>query len=670
MTIQALLAEAQKARLADDYEAAIRLCRAYLSARPADREGESFLGLCQVERGDFSGAALIERAADANPQSARLALNLSILRERQGDLRGAAASASRAATLAPGQFEAWGQLGKLLCQGGKFEEAFTALKQAFAFNPRHPGIALLLAGAAIETGELATCEEALSAGESINPGAPQLLRMRAHLARKRADWDGLVGAASAWLKVEPRDEEARTALAFGLSRQGYYDRACEVYAPLAGGASPRADHLAAMGRYKLGGRRLAEAKACFDRALARDPDCAEAAFGLARYHLFHGDFNLVESCCRRALAADPRHAEAYGLLVEATGGRIADEELEKIDQLADDPSLAPEARAILLFAKGETLHRRKDAESAFAAWSAANAVKRAAAGASVYRRDEQERLTQRLIGLFSSDPLGHERYSAPEAGGAPTPIFIVGMPRSGTTLLESALAAHPDVDGAGEVPALPFILTEVLDWAEASGWTGGALPDDKREEWRGFYFNQCTKFGAAGARFVTDKQPRNFLSVGLIRRLFPDARIIHIRRNPVETGLSIFRRNFTQQWAFSTDLADIGHYYGEHARLADHWRRLLGPGLGFVQYETLAADFETEIRRLVDFCGLSWSKSCLEYYNAKRPVLTFSATQVRKAPSTEHLTSRAPYANHLGPLEEALKAAGVDLETGALLSAG
>lgn len=670
MSVRNLLVEAQKARLADDYGTAISLCQAFLTVYPADHEGKSFLGLCRVECGDASGAALIEAAAREDAGNARLLLNLSILRELQGDLRDAVANANRAAVLSPGKFENWAQLGKLLARGGKFHEAQIALRKASELDPRHQGVALLLAGAAIETGDFATAAEAIGMAESSGAPPRQTLRLRAHLARKRMAWADLVAAAEKWLQADPADDEPRVALAYGLSQQGYYDRACDAYAPLARGASARAEHLAAMGRYKLGGRRLPEAKSFFDRALARDRACAEAAFGLARYHLFLGEFEAAERRCRDAIAADPRHAEAYGLLVEATGGKISNHDMQAIARLADDAEMTPEARTALLFAKGDALHRRKEADAAIAAWSAANAIKRAQAiaGDSHYRREAQETMTRRLISLFSHDPLAQAPYSIAASGGDPAPIFIVGMPRSGTTLLESALAAHPDVDGAGEVPAMPFILTEFLAWADESGWSGESLPEAKIREWRSFYFSQCRKFGASGAGFVTDKQPQNFLAVGLVRHLFPEARIIHIRRNPMETGFSIFRRNFTRQWPFSTDLGDIGHYYGEYARVVDHWSCALGSGMAFVQYEALAGDFERELRRLVEFCGLAWSETCLHYYDAGRPVLTFSATQVRKAPSTEHLHSTEPYARHLGRLEESLRAAGVDLVTGALLA--
>jgi hypothetical protein len=179
------------------------------------------------------------------------------------------------------------------------------------------------------------------------------------------------------------------------------------------------------------------------------------------------------------------------------------------------------------------------------------------------------------------------------------------------------------------------------------------------------FFDQCKRFGWNGAAHVTDKQPTNFLSVGMIAALFPQARIIHIRRDPVETGFSIYRRNFSQAWPFTTDLGDIAHYYAEHDRIAQHWLAAYPHFMTFVQYEDLVRNFEPEIRRLVAFCGLEFDDACLRYHEQSRSVMTFSAAQVREPPSIARLSSAGPYREHLRPMIDALEQLGVDLASGA-----
>jgi hypothetical protein len=320
----------------------------------------------------------------------------------------------------------------------------------------------------------------------------------------------------------------------------------------------------------------------------------------------------------------------------------------------------------LLFAKGDALHARKDHDAAFEAWAEANRIKkeRARAAGRGYDRQKQERKTDALIARFHSPA----RLSARPRAGGPVPIFIVGMPRSGTTLLESAICAHPDVDGAGEVPALPFYVDQFLDWSAQTGLGLEEVPAAEFESWRSGFLDQCRRFGWSGAPFLTDKQPTNYFSVGLIAALFPEARVIHIRRNPVETGFSIFRRHFSDQWPYATDLEDIAHQYREHARLLLHWTSAFGDRVTFIQYEDLVAAFEPELRRLLSFCGIGWHENCLNYHAQDRSVMTFSAGQVREGPSMARLSSTGPYREQLKPLANALDDFGVDLESGALLT--
>lgn len=661
MVLYNLLTEAREARLTDNYDAAIALCSAYLVAHPNDPEGESLLGLCELETNRPGGAERIEAAAARKPESYSILLNLSILRELRGDIRRAIRSANAAAQKAPAVFECWAQLGKLLGKVEKFEEAAAALEQALKIKPGHTGVRSLLAVAALECDDFDRCEEALTEIEKTAPKS-ETVRMRAHLARKRGRWTDLQMIANDWLRLDPTCEEARLGLAHALAQQGYFNEAALAYAPLCDVKQPESRHIAAMGRYLLGGRRLKEARGWFENALASDPKCAEAAYGLARLNHFSGDVANAEKWCRQTLALEPSHADAFALLAEFAKGPDAEKDLDAINAALAARRLRRPEKISLLFAKGDFLHALNRTDEAFDAWSAANELKSAHAHMSGadYDPAAQEGRTSSLIRIFPGEGPPLE-----DAGGGATPIFIVGMPRSGTTLLESAITAHPDVDAAGEVPAMPYILNEFLDLTENSAWTGGDIPENKRNEWRELYLRQARRFGAKDARFFTDKQPSNVMGVGLIARLFPNARFIYLRRNPVETSFSIFRRNFTSQWSFSTRLSSIAHYYAEHCRIADHWLSTMPGRLKFVQYEDLVRRFEPTLREVVEFCGLKWNDRCLSFHEVDRAVITFSAAQVRKPPSAAHLNSTAPYAARLAELTEALKALGVDLETGA-----
>ena len=342
---------------------------------------------------------------------------------------------------------------------------------------------------------------------------------------------------------------------------------------------------------------------------------------------------------------------------ETSADALSSDDLAEIDRLLATAPLTTEMRAILHFAKGDAAHRRKDRAGAFASWTAANRIKNAQLSrlGLAYDQSAADARLAKIKALFNQ----HKDGLAPMES-APTPIFIVGTPRSGTTLLESALGAHPEVDTAGEVPAMPFLTQQALDH-------DGTPPADLLAQWREDYLRQARQFGAGARAFFTDKQPANVFSLGLVRRLFPHAPVIHIRRSALESGFSMLRRNFTRQWAFANDMDDVAHYYAAYVDAMAHWDAL-GTGAAFVQFEALVADFEGALKPLVAHCGLTWDDRCLRYYEQDRNVITFSAMQVRKPPSPDHLDSTTPYADFLKPLRDGLIARGIDPATGAPLT--
>lgn len=662
------LQEAAQRRLANDFAGAETLCQSVLAENDGNAEAMAILGICAIERGDAAaGRNWLDKAESADPALATLHLYRSVERQGAGDLDGALTAARRAGELAPDRFDVWGRLGDLAGQAGEFEESADAFSRALEADSNHPAagpVALRLAGARMETGDLAGASAALDIAEARGlAGATDVLRLRAALARHRGDWDAMRGFADAWLAAEPDDHEARSASALALSQLGFYKKAANAFKPVVE-ADPSAENWAAQGRIILGARDVARAEGCFRKALAIDADCAEAIFGLARVHTFAGRIDKAEEACRKALAVDRDNLEAYGQLCEVSGGRLTDEDLAGLEAALARPGLPADQKAIGLFALGDVKHRQKARAEAFETWSRANDTKKLqhnGAVVSAYDREAQHERTNWLMSAFDQDIA---REDGAESRGA-TPVFIVGMPRSGTTLLEAAVAAHDDVLPGGELSAMPFIFEEFTAWADKAGWTGGAIPAERLTEWRERYRDQHREFGLDGARWVTDKQPSNFLAAGLIRQIFPDAPILHIRRKPVETAFSIFRRNFSRAWPFAHDLDDIAHYYAEQARLCAHWDGVIDKRFTPIQYEDLVRDFEGKLRFLMARCGISWSRKCLEFYKQDRTVMTFSAVQVRKPPSADHLDSTTPYASQLSGFDEKVAALGVDPQTGA-----
>jgi hypothetical protein len=237
------------------------------------------------------------------------------------------------------------------------------------------------------------------------------------------------------------------------------------------------------------------------------------------------------------------------------------------------------------------------------------------------------------------------------------PVFVLGMPRSGTTLTEQIIASHPDVYGAGE-------LHDLLRIAERN-ITGATTPVTFPDNLRALDQKTLTAWGteyvaglkqrAPNAKRITDKMPANFFAVGLIHLMLPNAKIIHVNRNPVDTCLSCFTRLFNRKQEHTYDLAELGQYYVHYARLMEHWRKILPAGAFLdVQYEDIVANQETQARRMVEYCGLEWNDACLDFHNTKRSIRTASVTQVRQPIYKTSVERWRHYEKFLGPLLDAL----------------
>lgn len=667
MTQDPRLAQARHLRLQDAFDEARALCQAVLQANPDDAEAMGLLGICDIECGNVPGGRTwLDRAEAADAGNASVHLYRSIQLEAEGDAAAALDAARRASECDASRFDIWGRLGDLAGIGGNLPFAASCFDKALKAEDRHPArasVAIRLAGLEMQLGRMEAAEAALDIAQTALGGAmpPEGFAIRAAIARNRADWALLRDVAQAWLDIVPDDNDARGALAQALSQLGYYRRAIEIFRPVVAERGRDPGSLAALGRLYLGARDTETARQTFDAALEIDPNSADALFGLARIGNFAGRVEEVETYCRRILAAHPDHLDACAFLAETTGGRIEDSELAVLEAARDATDLATDRQSVSLFALGDAYHRRKRRAEAFATWERANEVKWLQHNGKLesgYDRDAQHARVDRLTDQFDGrEPAGH-----PVAG--PVPIFIVGMPRSGTTLLEAAVSAHADVEPSGELPALPYIFEQFERWAVANYWQGGPIPEGTLAEWREIYFRQLREYGLDEAKWVTDKQPSNFQAVGLIRQLFPQSPVIHIRRRPLETAFSIFRRNFTRQWPFAHSLDDIRHYYAEQARLCDYWARTYPQTVTPVQYETLVVEFEATLRALLERIGLSWDDNCLEFYKLERQIMTFSAMQVRRPPSADHLDSTTPYLEWLGAFDGAIEASGVDPKTG------
>ncbi|PWE34391.1 hypothetical protein DDZ14_01415 [Maritimibacter sp. 55A14] len=379
------------------------------------------------------------------------------------------------------------------------------------------------------------------------------------------------------------------------------------------------------------------------RAAELAPERAAAQFGMGVALQDLGRMAEAAEAYRRALAADPDHAAAHMALGLVAPAQPGDSRLDRMEALAADPGRDATGRAMLHHALGKAHDDLGETAAAFDHFARAGALRKSALD---YRIEADRALFDRAARL-TAPPL------APRRRAAPCPIFIVGMPRSGTTLIEQVLACHRDVAGEGELELLSRSAGPLLRAAADPGFAG---PDRTGlEVLREAYLAGLAQRGA-GRAFVTDKMPQNFLLAGLIAAAFPEAPVIHLRRDARAVCWSVFRTWFASARAgFACDLADIAAYYRMYADLMARWHACLPGRIADLDYEAFTEDPEAGTRRLLAACGLDWDAACLAPHRSARAVSTASAAQVRRPVYRGSSQDWRRYEAHLGPLLEGLE---------------
>ncbi len=355
---------------------------------------------------------------------------------------------------------------------------------------------------------------------------------------------------------------------------------------------------------------------------------------------------------RTAISYAPAMGEAYFSLANLKTFRFDEKEISAMRRQVKDGTKNVEDYYHLCFALGKALEDRKQYDESFACYRRGNAVRRKTVQ---WDRDANHENLQRLIKFFDTELFDNRRgRSARHA----VPIFIVGLPRAGSTLLEQILASHSQVEGTMELPDIISIarrLSGKKSSADESRYPDvlSELTPEQLSELGDEYIER-TRIQRSGAPFFTDKMPNNFPHIGLIHLILPNAKIIDARRHPLGCCFSGFKQLFARGQNFSYDLTDIGQYYRDYVDLMNHWDQVLPGRVLRMQYESVVADTESQVRRLLDYCGLPFEEDCLRFYETERAVRTASSEQVRQPIYSAAVEQWRHYLPHLDPLIEAL----------------
>lgn len=502
-------------------------------------------------------------------------------------------------------------------------------------------------------GQLAAAEPLLRAQLRYDPDDAAALALLGDIAAQAGIFAEAERLFTAALASAPDFTEVQLKLAGVRVRQGHIADALALFNTV---LAREPDNLAAAGqRLALLGQTGAydRSHAEHEALLARHPRDAALLTSYANLLKTVGRADDSVAAFRQALAAEPGSGDAWWGLANLKTARLDRADIAAMRAAIQQASLPPPQRVQIEFALGKAMEDARDDDAAFRHYAAGNTLQhRLLPHDAAALADEVDR----SIGLYTP------AFFAARAGAgdpAPDPIFIVGMPRAGSTLVEQILASHPAVEGTSELPDIPLLIQRLL----AARWRDrgirhpevvGAVPPGEMAALGRSYLDGAAAHRRLGLPHFIDKLPNNWLHVGLILTILPNARVIDARRDPLACCWSNYKQYFARGQAFSYDLADLGRYYRDYERMMAHWDAVLPGRVHRLQHEALVADPEPVIRAMLDYCGLPFDPACLAPHENARPVRTASAEQVRRPISAAGLDEWRRFEKWLGPLKEAL----------------
>ena len=501
---------------------------------------------------------------------------------------------------------------------GKLLRAEDICRQFLKKIPHNVEAMRLLADIGMRLGILEDAEFLLASANRLAPD-----NIRVHIdyiqaLRKRQQHSAALEQARSLLQSEPNNPQFQSIFAVQCMQSGDFDEALQTFEKIL-------------------------------KALPNDPITLTS---MGHALKTKGDSNRAIESYRNAIAAYPKHGEAFFSLANLKTYRFNDEEMDHMLGLQKDGNLGFMERVHVCFALGKAFEDRGDAQQSFACYAQGNRMKKSQSQYDADQVSKELALQQQHV----SAALLKER----QGWGFDThdPIFIVGMPRAGSTLIEQILSSHSQVDGTLELPNI-LSLSQKLRRHPIDGAAPGypqILELLTQEELTRFgqEFIKDTRSHRQGAAFFIDKMPNNFRHIGLIKMILPEAKIIDARRNPMDCCFSGFKQLFAEGQEFSYSLEDIGQYYRDYIKLMEHWDEVLPGFVLRINNEDLIDDLEGQVRRMLEFCGLPFEQACLNFHDTQRNVRTPSSEQVRQPVNRAGVGQWKKYDTELGPLKQVL----------------
>ena len=638
---------------ARQFDRAITACRDALLTFPEDINILGLLGAALGDKGQLEEAEkILNQVIDLAPTFAKPYEDLGTLLLRQGRVDEALPLLEKAVRLDPKLDDAHFHLGRALAMKGRGVEADEAFERSFALSPMRRLMAL--AAEHHKAGRMKEAEQLCRQVLQKKPGHVDALRMLGLIAAAAGDLDEAEYLLRQALDAAPDHTPAVFELGRVLKELDRNEEAVEVYRGLIEREpeNPKA-------HYRLAGALAPaalnrEAADAYRRSIELAPNYTAAWLGLGHMLKTLGDQEEGVDAYRRCLELEPAFGEAYYSLANLKTYRFEDSEIREMKRWSDSEEVEEPSRVNFLFALAKAHEDRGEYQQAWHYYEQGNAKQRMLVS---YDPVQTETINDELVAFFNAD-----FFKATEGMGDsdPAPIFVVGLPRSGSTLVEQIVASHSQVEGTSELPYIGRI-SKSLNRNRADGMKYPRVLAEL--ESRHFhrlgeeYLRLAARHRVEGTPRFIDKMPNNFPSVGFIHSILPGAKIIDARRHPLDACVGNLRQLYARGQTFSYDQTDIGEYYLQYLRMMDHWDEVLPGRVLRVHYEDTVNDLETQVKRILDYLELPWEDACLNYHETDRAVRTASSEQVRQPIYTSGMGFWKNYEPYLDELKEILEPA-------------
>lgn len=547
-------------------------------------------------------------------------------------------------------------LGTVLLQKGEYEEALELLEHAVAVSPDVPQFAFNLACALQKTGKTAGATQYFMQAANLAGADPELL---AEICKKLMDLGFQYAARNLLLSASKRLPESRiifATLARALARVRDYRAAIATHEKALGMAPPAAQDMLAHADLLFMARQPDAATVVLQQARTLGADGADVLYLEARCERLAGRLDRAHALLHEAIEQRPSYGDAWQLLLEHTPDEQLPQLADRCTQIAADTNVKVRDRIMLSYTSGRARERLSEYGDAFEQFSTANQLQRndAQSRGVGYDAEKTELFIERMRSEFDSSSR-HTATSPPDT----QPIFIVGMPRSGTTLVEKICGGFAGISTGGESEALELVASQNY-WALDHG-RAKPIRDLEPSDWDELA-QQYWQLQMGERRRLTDKLPTNFQHVGLICGMFPDSPVIYLQRDPRDVALSIYSRFFPDGHSYATDHDSLAHYVSASQQHMAHWKSLYPQRIFELRYERLIDEPERQTQLLAEFCNVEWHPDCLNFHQRTDASYTFSEMQVREPLNPKGIGRWRKYADHMQPFIESFTAHGVRLE--------